>query len=180
MGPFTDYKEGQWYIATFNLDPSQGDVDRRTAFVRNNGPLQEGSRQVPSFTIISNRCAHLGCPVQANGPTGQILGLPNQTEHGKNGPVLLQPVVPAGFGCPCHGGQYDTEGNRTAGPPVRALDRYEYSIVNGRLILLSTFSVAHVVGQGAQAQIHKYKPVGPGEHVDGPEQWFYPLNPPHH
>jgi Rieske Fe-S protein len=180
MGPVADYKEGQWYIATFNLDPSQGAVDRRTAFVRNNGALKQGNQQVPSFTIISNRCAHLGCPVQANGPTGQILGLKNQVETGRNGHVLLQPVVPAGFGCPCHGGQYDTEGNRTAGPPVRALDRYEYAIVNGRLVLLSRFSVSHVTGQGAQAQIHKYKPVGPGEHVDGPEQWFYPLNPPQH
>jgi hypothetical protein len=63
---------------------------------------------------------------------------------------------------------------------VRALDRYEYEIKNGRLILLSTFSVSHVDGTGAQAKIHKYKSVGPGEHVDGPEQWFYPINPPHH
>jgi hypothetical protein len=94
--------------------------------------------------------------------------------------VSLTPTVPAGFGCPCHGGQYDTEGNRTAGPPVRALDRYDYEINNGRLVLLSTYSVSKVDGQGAQAKIHKYKPVGPGEHVDGPEQWFYPLNPPHH
>jgi Rieske Fe-S protein len=180
MGAVADYKEGQWYIATFNLDPKQATVDRRTAFVRNNGALQQGSRQVPSFTIISNRCAHLGCPVQANGPSGQILGLKNQTEKGANGAVTLAPTVPAGFGCPCHGGQYDTEGNRTAGPPVRALDRYEYEIKNGRLVLLSTYSVSHVDGQGAQAKIHKYKSVGPGEHVDGPEQWFYPLNPPHH
>jgi Rieske Fe-S protein len=180
MGPVADYKEGQWYVATFNLDPSQGAVDRRTAFVRNNGSLAVGGKQVPSFTLISNRCAHLGCPVQANGPSGSILGLKNQTEHGANGPVELVPVVPAGFGCPCHGGQYDTEGNRTAGPPVRALDRFDYEIKNGRLILLSRYSVAKVDGQGAQAKIHKYKPVGPGEHVDGPEQWFYPLNPPMH
>jgi Rieske Fe-S protein len=180
MGPAADYKEGQWYVATFNFDPSEGDVNRRTAFVRNNGLLQEGGTQVPSFTIISNRCAHLGCPVQANGPSGSILGLKNQTEQGKNGKVELVPTVPAGFGCPCHGGQYDTEGNRTAGPPVRALDRYAYKIDNGRLVLLSTYSVSHVNGTGAQATIHKYKPVGPGEHVDGPEQWFYPLNPPHH
>jgi Rieske Fe-S protein len=180
MGPVTDYQEGQWYIATFNFDPHQGDVARRTAFVRNNGSIEQEGQQVPSFTIISNRCAHLGCPVQANGPSGKILGLHNQTEHGRNGIVELVPTVPAGFGCPCHGGQYDTEGNRTAGPPVRALDRYEYAIVNGRLVLLSTFSVSHVDGQGAQATIHKYKPVGPGEHVDGPEQWFYPINPPHH
>jgi hypothetical protein len=38
IGPVADYKEGQWYIATFNIDPSQGDVNRRTAFIRNNGP----------------------------------------------------------------------------------------------------------------------------------------------
>ena len=180
MGPVADYKEGQWYVATFNLDPSEGAVDRRTAFVRNNGSLAVGAKQVPSFTLISNRCAHLGCPVQANGPSGAILGLKNQTEHGANGPIELVPTVPAGFGCPCHGGQYDTEGNRTAGPPVRALDRFDYEIKNGRLILLSRYSVSHVDGQGAQAKIHKYKPVGPGEHVDGPEQWFYPLNPPMH
>ena len=35
-------------------------------------------------------------------------------------------------------------------------------------------------GTGAQAKIHKYKEVGPGEHVDGVEQILYPLNPPHH
>jgi hypothetical protein len=35
-----------------------------------------------------------------------------------------------------------------------------------------------VVGTGGQAQIYKYKEVGPGEHVDGPEQIFYPINPP--
>ena len=180
MGPVGDYKEGQWYVATFNLDPSEGAVERRTAFVRNNGSLAVGGKQVPSFTLISNRCAHLGCPVQANGPSGAILGLKNQTEHGANGPVELVPTVPAGFGCPCHGGQYDTEGNRTAGPPVRALDRFDYEIKNGRLILLSRYSVSHVDGTGAQARIFKYKPVGPGEHVDGPEQLFYPLNPPMH
>ena len=180
MGAVADYKEGQWYVGTFTTDPAQGEVSRRTAFLRNNGSVAVDGRQEPSFTIISNRCAHLGCPVQANGPSGAILGLKSQTEHGRNGPVSLTPTVPAGFGCPCHGGQYDTEGNRTAGPPVRALDRWEYAINNGRLVLLSTFSVSHVDGQGAQATIHKYKPVGPGEHVDGPEQLFYPINPPHH
>jgi Rieske Fe-S protein len=180
LGPVSDYAEGQWYIATFMLDPSEGEVSRRTTFIRNNGPLTVGKQQVPSFTIISNRCAHLGCPVQANGPSGAILGLKTLTETGKNGKVTLTPTVPAGFGCPCHGGQYDTEGNRTAGPPVRALDRYQYEIDNGRIVLLSTYSVAHVDGTGAQAKIQKYKSVGPGEHIDGIEQIFYPLNPPHH
>ena len=180
LGPLTEFAEGQWYIATFMVDPSEGEVSRRTAFLRNNGNVTIGKSQVPSFTIISNHCAHLGCPVQANGPSGAILGLKTLTETTKNGKVTLLPVVPAGFGCPCHGGQYDTEGNRTAGPPVRALDRYSFEVDNGRLVLLSTYSVSHVDGTGAQAKIHKYKETGPGEHVDGVEQILYPLNPPHH
>lgn len=180
LGPVTDFTEGQWYIATFMVDPKQGEVSRRTTFLRNNGSVAVGGRQVPSFTIISNRCVHLGCPVQANGPTGAILGMKTLKEKTANGDVTFVPVVPAGFGCPCHGGQYDTEGNRTAGPPVRALDRYDFEIANGRLTLLSTYSVSKVDGQGAQARIHKYKAVGPGEHVSGVEQILYPLNPPHH
>ncbi len=171
LGPITDFPEGAWLIATFMVDPALGEVSRRTAFVRNNGIF----KNEPSFTIISNRCAHLGCPVQANGPIGKT-----SRETTANGPVRLIQTSPAGFGCPCHGGQYDTEGNRTAGPPVRALDRYAFEINHGRLVLLSTFSVSHVDGTGAQAQIHKYKLTGPGEHVDGPEQWFYPIQPPHH
>ena len=180
LGLLSDFADGQWYIATFMLDPSEGEVSRRTAFIRNNGSITVKGKPVPSFTIISNRCAHLGCPVQANGPTGSFLGLKTLTETGKNGKVTLLPVVPAGFGCPCHGGQYDNEGNRTAGPPVRGLDRYAFEIDNGRVILLSTYSVSKVEGTGAQAKIHKYKEVGPGEHVDGIEQILYPLNPPHH
>jgi Rieske Fe-S protein len=171
LGPVSDFPEGQWWIATFMSNPEEGEVSRRTAFVRNNGLLNNE----PSFTIISNRCAHLGCPVQANGPQ---LGKTKQVK-GANGEVTFIPTQPAGFGCPCHGGQYDIEGNRTAGPPVRALDRYAYKIQNGRLILLKEFSVGKVVGQGSRAVIYKYRLAGPGEHVDGPEQWFYPLNPPH-
>ena len=175
LGPLTEFAEGQWYITTFETDPREGATSRRTAFVRNNGSVQSGTQQVPSFTIIANRCAHLGCPVQANGPMGAT-----RTEHTLNGEITLHESQPAGFGCPCHGGQYDTEGNRTAGPPVRALDRYAFAIKNGRLILLSTFSVSKVEGTGAQAKIHAYKSVGPGEHVDGVEQILYPINPPHH
>jgi hypothetical protein len=42
------------------------------------------------------------------------------------------------------------------------------------------YSVSRVEGTGAQAQIHKYKLAGPGEHVSGVEQILYPLQPPHH
>jgi Rieske Fe-S protein len=183
LGPIEQFLLNKWYITTFVLDPAQGDVSRRTAFIRNNGPVanpQKPSEQVPSFTIISNHCVHLGCPVQANGPTGDILHLPTLHEETANGKLTLDPVVPAGYGCPCHGGQYDPEGNRIAGPPVRALDRYAFEINHGRLVLLSTYSVSHVVGTGAQAKIYKYDTYGPGQHVDGPEAWFYPISPPIH
>jgi Rieske Fe-S protein len=175
LGPLSTFSLGQWYITTFVSDPAEGEVSRRTAFIRNNGTY----KNEPSFTIISNRCTHLGCPTQANGPSGKLVGK-TLHEHTQNGNVRLEPVVPAGYGCPCHGSQFDVEGNRTAGPAVRALDRYGFEIDNGHLILLSTYSVSHVVGTGATAKIYRYQEAGPGEHVDGPEQWFYPWQAPHH
>jgi menaquinol-cytochrome c reductase iron-sulfur subunit len=173
LGPIANFPEGKYVVATFLREPSQGEVSRRTAFIRNNGVLAGK----PSFTCISNRCAHLGCPVQPGGPT-----FDDQTKNVKteSGQVSLIPSLPAaGFICPCHGGAYDQEGNRTAGPPVRGLDRYEFSIRHGRLILGNTYSVASVSGTGANAQIKKYELAGPGQHVDGIESWLYPLQPPH-
>ena len=55
------------------------------------------------FIVFSNRCMHLGCPIQS---TSQ------------------------GFQCPCHGGAYDTTGKRIAGPPIRPLDRFQWEIRN--------------------------------------------------
>jgi menaquinol-cytochrome c reductase iron-sulfur subunit len=173
LGPISNFKEGQFVVATFLSNPKEGEVSRRTAYIRNNGVV--GGK--PSFTIISNRCAHLGCPVQPNGP---MFAKQKKTERTKSGVVDLIPTLPAGgFGCPCHGGQYDTEGNRTAGPPVRALDRYEFFVRNGNLTLGQPYSVAEVDGSGASAKIKKYRLTGPGEHVDGIEQLLYPLQPPH-
>jgi Rieske Fe-S protein len=174
IGSLDDFPEGQFVIATFLTNPEEGEVSRRTAYVRNNG-LKDGA---PSFTVVSNRCVHLGCPVQVNG-----LALENDKKLVKveNGPAVeITPTQAAsGFGCPCHGGQYDTEGNRTAGPPVRALDRYKYGIINGRVVLLDTYSVGEVDGEGADAKIKKYDLANPGVHVDGPEAVLYPLNAPH-
>ena len=170
LGPLTDFPSGKFVITTFVEDPKQGEVSRRTAYIRYNG-LLTGK---PSFTILSNRCAHLGCPVQPNGP---VDAKPSRLVTDKAGIELLKltPAQPAGFGCPCHGGQYDTEGNRTAGPPVRGLDRYEYSIKNGRLILGSAYSVDKVKGTGKDARIKKYPLHNPGQHVAGPEFWLWPI-----
>jgi Rieske Fe-S protein len=175
IGPMSNFPEGTFVVVTFMRDPSQGEVTRRTAYVRNNG-LLEGE---PSFTIISNRCAHLGCPVQPNGLLDEKSKkeVPVKTDTGRD-VVSITPVEPSGFSCPCHGGAYDTEGNRTAGPPVRALDRYEYSIINGNLVLGKPYSVGEVLGTGKEATIKAYKLTGPGQHVDGFEKWLYPIQPP--
>ena len=62
--------------------------------------------------------------------------------------MTITPVASvSGFQCPCHGGAYDAEGNRVAGPPVRALDRYEFMIKNGNLVLGKRYSVGKVEGK---------------------------------
>jgi menaquinol-cytochrome c reductase iron-sulfur subunit len=170
LGPLDKYPEGQWREVTFLLDPASGEVSRRTAFVRYNGD-RDGQ---PNMTIISNRCVHLGCPAQSGGPRDDEARETVETEQAE---LTLTPIQPASFSCPCHGGAYDTEGNRTAGPPVRALDRYKFSIVNGNLTLLQAYSVGEVEGEGADAQITAYPLQGPGEHVDGPSAWLYPIQP---
>jgi Rieske Fe-S protein len=169
LGPLSNFPEGEYVIATFFENPSQGDVARRTAFVRNNGFTKD---RVPSFTILYSRCVHLGCPVQANGP---FQGKPISYRAKDQPEVTLQPVLAASFGCPCHGGQYDGEGNRTAGPPVRSMDRFQFAIRDRNLFLQKIFSVGTVDGTGANAQIQEYTRTYPGVHVDGLEQWLYPI-----
>jgi Rieske Fe-S protein len=167
LGPLDNFPEGEYVIATYLSNPQQGEVSRRTAFVRNNGFSEAGE---PSFTILYSRCVHLGCPVQPNGPIDE-----DAITRIKG--VELRPVLAQSFGCPCHGGQYNAEGNRTAGPPVRSLDRYSFSIRNGNLILGELFAVGNVSGTGANATISRYPWSVPGTHVDGLEAWLYPIVP---
>ena len=167
LGPLDNFPEGQYVIATYLKNPEEGEVSRRTAFVRNNGFTEGG---LPSFTILYSRCVHLGCPVQPNGPI-------DEDAMTRIGDVELRPVLAQSFGCPCHGGQYNSEGNRTAGPPVRSMDRYTYSIRNGRLVLEELYAVGNVVGTGASARIAKYPWSVPGTHVDGISAWLYPIVP---
>jgi Rieske Fe-S protein len=167
LGPLRNFPEGEYVIATFLLDPSRGDVTRRTAFVRNNGATTKGE---PSFTILYSRCVHLGCPIQPNGPV-------DEKDTKKFGDVTLKPVLAQSFGCPCHGGLYDSEGNRRAGPPVRSLDRFTFSIKHNHLVLGQIYAVGHVDGAGATATIQRYPWSTPGTHVNGIEAWLYPIVP---
>jgi Rieske Fe-S protein len=168
LGPIENFPEGEYVIATYLSNPGLGEVSRRTAFIRNNGQTDAGE---PSFTILYSRCVHLGCPVQPNGPIDEegVTELDNGVE--------LRPVLAQSFGCPCHGGLYDAEGNRQAGPPVRSMDRYTFSIRDGRLVLGELYAVGSVSGTGASAQISRYPWSVPGVHVDGVEAWLYPIVP---
>jgi Rieske Fe-S protein len=167
LGPIDNFPEGQYVIASYLSNPAAGEVSRRTAFVRNNGLADSGE---PSFTILYSRCVHLGCPVQPNGPIDEAAAK-------KVNGVELRPVLAQSFGCPCHGGLYDAEGNRRAGPPVRSLDRLTFSIKDRRLILGELYAVGNVSGTGASAQISRYPWSTPGTHVDGVEAWLYPIVP---
>jgi Rieske Fe-S protein len=170
LGPLDAFPEGQFVLATFLSDPASGEVSRRAAYIRNNA-LVDGR---PSFTIMSSRCTHVGCPTQPNGP---LLSRQQKVERGATGEVGLVPTLPSGFGCPCHGSQFDTEGNRTAGPAPRALDRYEFSIRNGRVWLGKIYSVGSVEGAGATAKIRRFGRLGAGEPATGPESLLYPVDP---
>jgi menaquinol-cytochrome c reductase iron-sulfur subunit len=179
LGPLENFPEGEWIVTKFLSTEGQTEnVARRTAYIRNNG-VANGEA---SFTILSNRCVHLGCPVQPQGLTEEE---PREVET-ESGPVQLFGTNPSGWVCPCHGGSYTVEGNRQAGPPVRALDRYRYSIRDGRLVLGDPYSVADVEGEGAEAQINAFELHDPGQPVAGEDEnllkkleaWlFYPYVP---
>jgi menaquinol-cytochrome c reductase iron-sulfur subunit len=166
LGPISAFPAGEFTAVTFLTDPDAGEISRRAAYIRYNGLL--GTE--PSFTIMSNRCTHVGCPTQPNGPLFE-----NRTRT--TDAVTIVPTRPSGFGCPCHGSQFDTEGNRIAGPAPRALDRYEFSVRNGHLYLGKLFSVSRVDGAGTDARIHGYALQGAGQPVSGAESWLSPIEP---
>jgi len=63
---------------------------------------QERQEIVAKVNVLSNSCAHLGCPVR---------WLVNTEGQGE-------------FLCPCHGGIYDINGGWVGGPPPRGMYRY--------------------------------------------------------
>ncbi len=63
-----------------------------------------------SFLVFSPYCTHLGCAF-------------TWETKGKE------------FRCPCHGGKFNENGNRIAGPPPRPLDRYETKVKDNMLMI---------------------------------------------
>ena len=144
---------------------------------KNGGGESNGAASVYPDAVSDTHESGPGDDGQPGGKTDVEAALLVQLENKPD--VNLIPTNPSNFSCPCHGGSYDQEGNRIAGPPVRGLDRYEFDIVNGRLILGDLYSVVKVEGSGKTAKIEKVELHGPGQHDDGPESLLYPLQPPH-
>jgi len=68
------------------------------------------SRRNGEFTALSAVCTHLGCIVAYNA--------------GENT-----------FICPCHGGEYDRDGNVIDGPPPQPLERLAIRVEDDKIIL---------------------------------------------
>jgi Rieske Fe-S protein len=60
------------------------------------------------YAALSSICTHRGCTVDLGGP---------------------------GLACPCHGSQYDREGQVTRGPANRALTRYPVRVSGDELLI---------------------------------------------
>jgi cytochrome b6-f complex iron-sulfur subunit len=60
------------------------------------------------YAAISSICTHRGCTVDLGGP---------------------------GLACPCHGSQYDREGQVIRGPANRALTRYPVTVADDELLI---------------------------------------------
>ena len=64
IGPIEDYPEGDFVVATFLSNPEQGEVSRRTAYVRNNGLRTACRASRSSRTAASTsaaRCRSTAC-----------------------------------------------------------------------------------------------------------------------
>ena len=81
---------------------------------------QERKEIEDSINVLSNSCAHLGCPVRWVSTNGE-----------------------GEFLCPCHGGIYDINGGWVGGPPLRGMYRYTLIQVreNGKLYAKHEFSI---------------------------------------
>jgi Rieske Fe-S protein len=104
-------------VITLTADPI-GEAAKSIAYVRRRIPGidREPEDAYNRFITVSNRCAHVGCPV-------------SYVDAARS------------FVCPCHGGVYDFRGVRVGGPPPRPLDRFLNRARGGWLEIGPRYSV---------------------------------------
>ena len=118
IGPLSRFTVEDYVPVVITIEPGVGEAGKSIAYVRRHNDAIDGPAkdQYDHVVAISDRCAHVGCPVRY--------------------------VAPArSFVCPCHGGVYDFRGLRIGGPPPRPLDRFYTLIRDGEVLLGPRFSV---------------------------------------
>ena len=144
LGPaagFTSESGFEPTAAPYVEDPGQPLVSSGLAYVHHTGHRnRDWLAPDAMFVVFSNRCTHVGCPAQATG---------------------------VGFGCPCHGSQFDQQGARIAGPAVRPLDRFQWEIrADGNLWITQRWSVLI-----DHDQVRYYPVKSPGQPLTGQLPW---------
>jgi Rieske Fe-S protein len=97
-----------------------GKPERPSILDKKSDGFTESERKeiMSQLNVLSNSCAHLGCPVRWNSEKQLYL-------------------------CPCHGGLYDINGGWVGGPPPRGMYRYTDAEVreNGKLYVKHEFNI---------------------------------------
>src|SRR3954471_18992223 len=114
VGSPDDFTSDTYRQSVITIVDGVGDSGKTTVYIRRGSEdLDEDPNE---FIAISNRCAHLGCPVRFVRAAGTFI-------------------------CPCHGGVYDFEGKVIGGPPVRPLDHFQTRVRNGQVEIGPRYSV---------------------------------------
>ncbi len=146
LGPIDNFPQGEWVITHFNLRPDGGRRHPTASPTSGTTASPTTSRASPSSPTAARTSAVRSSPAGSSSPTRRRTRRPPGGQE-----IQITPVVGlSSFTCPCHGGSYDSEGNRTAGPPVRGLDRWAYEIKNGNLVLVKQLQRQHRRGNGSE------------------------------
>jgi menaquinol-cytochrome c reductase iron-sulfur subunit len=116
VGSIDQFTEDSYKEVVLTQVEGIGEPGKTLAYVRKSAPQTFPDETPNTYIAVSNRCAHLGCPVRF-------------VEAAKT------------FICPCHGGVYDFEGKRIGGPPVRPLDRFQTRVNGDQLEVGARYSV---------------------------------------
>lgn len=106
LAPLTEIKAGQPALFKVSIEKTSGWVKSNTE-----ASVYVDTTDGKTFTVVSNTCTHLGCPIRWD-----------------NGRQL--------YLCPCHNGMFDRKGNVAGGPPPRPLDRYQTKVEDGKLFIM--------------------------------------------
>jgi Rieske Fe-S protein len=101
IGTPDDFTPDTYATKVLTIAEGIGEAGLTIAYVRSRNSAIDSEVETPfnRWVALSNRCAHLGCPVRYVAAAERFI-------------------------CPCHGGVYNFRGQVVGGPPVRPLDRF--------------------------------------------------------